>query len=76
MTTCPICRNGHLEEGLADTSMVHDGLVLVVRQVPAEICDNCGEKFFDETVTDRLLDIAEEAIAAGVQIDVRTYVAA
>jgi YgiT-type zinc finger domain-containing protein len=73
---CPLCRNGELQEGHADTSILREGLVLVIRDVPADICDNCGEQFFDAEVTDRLLDIAEEATRAGVFVDVRRYVAA
>jgi hypothetical protein len=36
----------------------------------------CGERYFSEDVTRRLLAVAREAIAAGVVIDVRRYVAA
>jgi YgiT-type zinc finger domain-containing protein len=74
--TCPLCRNGDLEAGYADTSIIREGLVLVIREVPADVCDNCGEQFFDADVTDRLLDLADEAARAGVFVDVRRYVAA
>jgi YgiT-type zinc finger domain-containing protein len=74
--TCPICRNGELVPGTAETSMSHEGVTLVVRGVPAEVCNNCGERYFDAEVTQRLLDIAREAVAAGVVVDVRNYVAA
>lgn len=73
---CPLCRNGRLQTGCADTSILREGLALVIRDVPADICDNCGEQFFDADVTDRLLDIADEAVEAGVSVDVRRYVAA
>lgn len=73
---CPLCRNGQLRSGRAATSILRESLVLVVRDVPADICDNCGEQFFDADVTDRLLDIADEAMEAGVSVDVRRYVAA
>jgi hypothetical protein len=36
----------------------------------------CGEPYFNEQVTQRLLDLAREAAAAGVVVDVRRYVAA
>jgi YgiT-type zinc finger domain-containing protein len=55
---CPICRNGELASGTAETSMAHEGVTLVVRGVPADICDNCGERYFDAEVTQRLLDLA------------------
>jgi len=48
----------------------------LVKDVPADICDTCGEPYFDEQVTQRLLDLAREAAAAGVVVDVRRYVAA
>jgi hypothetical protein len=35
--------------------------VVVIRNVPAEICDECGEGSFDPATSDRLLDLAEDA---------------
>ncbi len=51
-------------------------MTLVVTDVPAEICDVCGERYFDAEVTTRLLTLARESAAAGVIVDVRRYVAA
>lgn len=76
MTTCPLCQQGELHSGTSDEAMTHDGMTLVIKDVPADICDTCGEAFFDEAVTQRLLDLAREAAAAGVEVDVRRYVAA
>ncbi len=73
---CPRCRNGELASGAADATMSHQGVTIVVRGAPADVCDNCGEEYFDADVTQRLLDIAREAAAAGVVVDVRNYVAA
>ncbi len=74
--TCVLCRNGTLQPGTADKVLSHGGVTLVVQGVPAEICDNCGEKYFSEDVTRHLLRLAREAVAAGIVIDVRRYVAA
>jgi YgiT-type zinc finger domain-containing protein len=76
MASCPICRQGELRPGTSDEVMTHDGMTLVIKDVPADICDTCGEAFFSESVTQRLLDLAGEAAAAGVEIDVRRYIAA
>lgn len=51
-------------------------MTLVIRRVPAEICNNCGEEYVDADVATRLGTIADEAEQAGVQVDVRDYVAA
>jgi len=73
---CPICHNGELLQGFADKALSYKGMTLVVKDVPATICDNCGERYFDAVVTQRLLALAREACAAGVVVDVRQYVAA
>jgi len=73
---CVICNNGETEPGRATMTLERDETTLVIKDVPAEICQNCGGKYFDEETTDELLKIAETAVAAGVQVDVRKYVAA
>src|SRR5260370_31770489 len=44
--------------------------------IVARLCQTCGEEYVDEEIAIRLLQIAEDASQAGVQIDVRRYVAA
>jgi YgiT-type zinc finger domain-containing protein len=74
--TCVLCRNGTLVAGTADKVLSRAGVTVVVQGVPAEICDNCGERYFSEDVTRQLLQVIREAIDAGVVVDVRRYVAA
>lgn len=57
-------------------ALTRETLTLVVKGVPAQVCENCGEEYVNETTTARLLQVAEEAVQAGVQVDVREYVAA
>ena len=44
---------------------------LVFRNVPAEVCANCGEAYISEEITAQLLEEAEEAVQARVQVGVR-----
>ena len=73
---CVLCHNGETKAGTADKAFSHDGMTLVFKDVPAEICENCGERYFDADVTRDLLSIARAAAADGVVVDVRRYVAA
>lgn len=73
--TCPLCRNGELRAGTADKALTLGAATLVIKGVPATICDNCGERYFHPDITQVLLDFAREAVAAGVVVDVRQYVA-
>lgn len=73
---CVICREGETKPGKATVTLERDGMTLVVKGVPAEICENCGEEYVDEETTRRLLKMAEDAARSGVQVDVREYRAA
>ncbi|MCL4498693.1 MAG: type II toxin-antitoxin system MqsA family antitoxin [Chloroflexi bacterium] len=73
---CVICKDGEAKAGKATVTLERDGMTLVVKGVPAEICENCGEEYVDEETTRRLLKMAEDAARSGVQVDVREYRAA
>jgi hypothetical protein len=49
-------------------------VTLVVKDVPARICTNCGEDYVDEHVAHEILTIAECMAKSGAQVDVRRYV--
>ena len=66
---CVACRNGEVRPGTATVPLERDGLILVVKGVPARVCENCGEEYLDETETGRLLDTAEEAARSGVRLN-------
>ena len=70
---CPICKHGTLRPGLVSATLERGGAVLVFREVPADVCDNCGEVFHREDVTRALLSQAEAAIREGVELDVRRF---
>ena len=73
---CVICRHGNMSAGTSIVTLARDTLTLVVKDVPSLICENCGEEYVDDRVSARLLETADEALKAGVQVDVRHYVAA
>jgi YgiT-type zinc finger domain-containing protein len=73
---CPICRHGETRPGAVTVPLERGGMTIVFREVPAQVCENCGEAFHDEAVTAALLKQAEQAAAAGVQVDVRRFAVA
>ena len=73
---CVVCRNGETGPGTATVALTRTDTTVVIRHVPARVCDNCGEEYVDADTTARLLGLAEAAVAAGVQVDVREYIAA
>jgi hypothetical protein len=53
-----------------------DGAVVVINEVPARICENCGEEYVDESESGAVLSAAESAVRAGAKLEIRDYVAA
>jgi hypothetical protein len=45
-----------------------------MKEVPAEICTNCGEDYVDEAVSRDIMAMAEKMAKSGAQVDVRRYV--
>ena len=73
---CVICKQAETSPGKVTVTLERDALTLVIKGVPARVCPNCGEEYVDEEVAARLLETAEEAARAGVQVDIREYIAA
>ena len=70
---CVICKHGETAEGTATVTLERDGAMLVFKDVPAMICDNCGEQYIDADTTKTLLRHAARLIENGAEVDVRTY---
>jgi len=52
-----------------------DGCVVIFKEVPADICQNCGEYYLSDDMTGLRLQQAETAIASGTEVEIRRYVA-
>ena len=73
---CPICKHGQTNPGTITVTLERGGATVIFREVPAQVCDTCGEQYVDEKTTARLLVQAGDAARAGVQVEVRSYLAA
>ena len=72
---CVVCRQGETRPGAATLVLERDGLTLVLKNVPAEVCENCGEEYVDEAAATSALASAERA-AEGVILEIREFKAA
>jgi YgiT-type zinc finger domain-containing protein len=73
---CIVCHHGETRAGTTTVTFHRDGQTIVVNEVPAEVCENCGEAYVSYEITARLLDIAAEAHEARAQVLVRDFVPA
>lgn len=70
---CVICKTGETCPGTASVVLERAGTTVLIRDVPGEICDTCGEVYHDAEITKLLLDQAEQAYRNGVDVEVRRY---
>ena len=70
---CMICKHGETKLGTTTVTLEKDGSTIVFKEVPANICDNCGEKYIDDSVAKELLKKARDIVKNGVEVDIRKY---
>ena len=72
---CVICKTGVASPGEATVVLTRGGTTVVIKQVPADVCDTCGEYYLSESVTDRVLAIANDAVEKGAQLEILGFAA-
>ena len=73
---CVVCRQGQTRPGKTTMVLQRGGATVVINQVPARVCENCGEEYVDELVAEKVLAAAEASARAGIRVEIRDYVAA
>lgn len=73
---CVLCKQADTRPGVTTVMMQRGESTFVVRDVPAQVCPNCGEDCVHAGVAGELLRSAEELFRSGIQFDVRRYPAA
>ncbi len=69
---CVICKNGNTSEGFSTYTLERNNSIVIFKNVPSKICQNCGHAYFDEDTATKLYELAEETIARGVEVEIRT----
>ncbi len=69
---CPIC-GGTLEFGRATVPFIFEETVIVVKNVPADICADCHEVFMVGEVTDHITTLLSQLRQLHSEVSVITY---
>jgi len=72
---CVICKQGEMQSGTATVTLERGDTTVVIKGVPADVCENCGEYYLSAEMTDRVLAMAEEAVAHGAEIEILRFAA-
>ncbi|MCF6209753.1 MAG: YgiT-type zinc finger protein [Gammaproteobacteria bacterium] len=66
---CAMCKQGETQPGRAMVALGRGVTTVVVKGVPVDVCGNCGEYYLSEEMADRVLAMAEEAVAHSAEIE-------
>lgn len=70
---CTICKTGETHPGTTTVTLQRDNSVVVIRDVTAEICGNCGEYYLSEAIASRVY--ADATARRHVEVEIQRYVA-
>jgi len=72
---CIICKQGETHPGKATVPLARGESTIIFKDVPADVCENCGEYYLSESVTKKLLERAEEAVKNGAEVEILRFAA-
>ncbi len=72
---CVICKTGVIHAGHTTVTLQRNEGTVIIKNVAADICDNCGEYYLSEEMTERVMAAAEDAMRKGVEIEVLRWAA-
>ena len=73
---CAVCREGETRPGKTTVVLQRQGATVVINDVPARVCTNCGQESLDEKVAESVLAAARASAGPGVGVEIRDHVAA
>jgi YgiT-type zinc finger domain-containing protein len=68
--TCGICRHGTTHRGFVTVTLQRGETTVILKQVPADVCDNCGEYYLSSEVSAQVLEKAEAAVKSGAEVEI------
>ncbi|MFH1075563.1 MAG: type II toxin-antitoxin system MqsA family antitoxin [Pseudomonadota bacterium] len=72
--TCIMCK-GELTKGKVNFPVDRPPNFLLIKDVPAMVCEQCGEYFIDDGTAERIEEIVQRVKSSAVEIEVLRFAA-
>jgi len=70
MHLCSICKVGQLAPGTVTVTLERGTSIILLKNVPAQVCNNCSSYFLDAETTRLVLQKAENSGLNGAELEV------
>jgi len=67
---CVICKNGTTKQSFVTFTLERDDVIIVFKNVPALVCENCGDFYLTSETTKMLLLKANQTLIKGVEFEI------
>jgi YgiT-type zinc finger domain-containing protein len=67
---CSLCKIGVTEKGKITITLERGGAIVLIKDVPAEVCTNCGHYYLSEEITRIVMEKGNTAIENGAEREV------
>ncbi len=67
---CVICKNGTTKPGFVTFTLEKENIIIVFKNVPALVCENCGDFYLTSETTNMLLQKANQTAEKGVEFEI------
>lgn len=69
---CFMCK-GETEKKLVNYLVDIDNTIIIIKEVPANVCKQCGERYFDNDVMKNIEKIIDEVKKVSIEISIVNY---
>jgi len=72
---CVLCKKGETQPGKVTVTLQRGNTTVVLKDVPADVCGNCGEYYLSEGITGQVMQRAEQAVRSGAEVEILRFAA-
>jgi len=72
---CVLGKHGDARPGTVTVTLQRGETTVIIKEVAADICENCGEYSLEASIADKVLAMAEEAVRKNVEVEILRFAA-
>jgi YgiT-type zinc finger domain-containing protein len=72
---CSMCKHGETHPGKVTVTLQRGEATVIIKGVPGDVCENCGEYYLSEKITGRVLALAEDEVKKGAEVEIIRFAA-
>ena len=63
---CLVCKHDQFKQGTTVLPIERGNAILLITDIPARVCENCGETYLEEETAQAVQDLANETLSGEI----------